>query len=75
MKRTFFQRLKGNTLCQLFDHDWPMENGAFVVNDYALLHCKRCREEFYGRTFEDLRPLDISELSPAEQQRYYGGES
>ena len=71
MKRTLWQRLKG-IYCSLFDHDWPTEHGAFCVHDYALLHCKRCREEFYGRTSADLAPLDISELSPAEQMDYYG---
>jgi hypothetical protein len=73
MKRTQWQRLKG-MYCRLFNHDWPTEHGALVVHEYGLLHCNRCREEFYGRTIADLIPLNLDDLSPAEQMDYWGQE-
>lgn len=62
MLKTILKRIK-RLVCQALDHDWPTHQGAFhIPHKHCLVFCKRCGEEFYGRTLADLRAIPEHEL-------------
>lgn len=66
MLRKMRKRL-GALVCRFRDHDWPTRHGAFQIpNPQTLVFCKRCGEEFYGRTLADLRAIPEHELQDHE---------
>jgi hypothetical protein len=62
MLKKLLRRIK-RLVCLAHYHDWPTHKSAFTVpNQHTLVFCKRCGEEFFGRTFDDLRAVPFDDI-------------